>query len=92
MEKNLISHNGRSGLVTPMADIESLTEDERRLWAYIKVNDFEIKPWSTPAAADSLGLDEDTVYTALSELSKKMKGDIYIYYKDGAIRIATEHE
>jgi len=92
LEKNLISHKGRSGLVTPMADTESLTEDERRLWKYIKKHDFESHPWSTPAAADSLDLDEDTVYSGLSELSKKMKGDIYIYYKDDAIRIATEHE
>ena len=75
-----------------MADTESLTEDERRLWKYIKEHDFENHPWSTPAASDSLGLDEDTVYSGLSELSKKMKGDIYIYYKDDAIRIATEHE
>ena len=92
MEKNLISHKGRSGLVTPMVDTGSLTEDERRLWKYIKKHDFEGQPWSTPAAADSLGMDEDTVYSGLSELSKKMKGDIYIYYKDDAIRIATEHE
>ena len=75
-----------------MADIGSLTEDERRLWNYIKKHDFESHPWSTPAAADSLGMDEDTVYSGLSELSKKMKGDIYIYYKNDAIRIATEHE
>lgn len=74
-----------------MADTESLTQDEKRLWEYIKKYDFEGQPWSTPAAADSLGMDEDAVYSSLSELSKKKKGDIYIYYKDDAIRIATEH-
>jgi hypothetical protein len=75
-----------------MAETESLTKDEKRLWKYIKDHDFEGHPWSTPAAAKALDMDEDKVYSGLSDLSKKLKGDIYIYYKDDAIRIATEHE
>jgi hypothetical protein len=73
-----------------MADENELTEAERRLWEYIQKNDFEGQPWSTPAAAKKLKMKDDEVYTHLAELVKKLKGEMYIYYKKGAIRIATE--
>ena len=73
-----------------MADDNTLTEDERQVWEFIKKYDFEGTPWSTQAAAKTLELEVGTVYEALAELAKKRKGKIYIYYRDGALRIATE--
>jgi hypothetical protein len=75
-----------------MADDEPLTNDERRLWEYILKYDFEGNPWSTPEASKELRMDEEEVYKALAEVNKKVGEDMYIYYKNGAIRIATEKE
>ncbi len=73
-----------------MDDEKALTEDERRIWEFIKKYDFEGTPWSTQAAAKVLELEESVVYEGLAALTKKLKGEIYVYYKDGALRIATE--
>jgi hypothetical protein len=75
-----------------MADDEPLTDQERRLWEYIQKYDFEGNPWSTPEAAKELKMKEEDVYDALVEINKKVGDDLYIYYKDGAIRLATEWE
>jgi hypothetical protein len=75
-----------------MADEEPLTDEERRLWEYIQKYDFEGNPWSTPEAAKALKMEEEDVYKALVEVNKKVGDDLYIYYKDGAIRLATEWE
>jgi hypothetical protein len=72
-----------------MAD-EELTKDEERLWKYIQKYDFEENPWSTPDAAKELKMKEDDVYNTLSELLGKLKGKMFIYYKNGAIRIQTD--
>lgn len=77
-------------VVTHMADEEALTPVEEKLWKYVKEYDFEGNPWSTPSAAKELGMEEQEVYDALSEVVKKKKGELYMYYKDGAIRLATE--
>ena len=79
-------------MVVAMADDEPLTEDERRVWEYIRENDFEGNPWSTPEAAKKLKMSEDDIYTALAEVNKKVGDDLYIYYKAGGIRLATERE
>jgi hypothetical protein len=75
-----------------MADDEPLTKEERALWEYIQEGDFEGGPWSTPDAAKALKMSEDDVYAALAEVNKKVGDDLYIYYKNGAIRLATEWE
>jgi hypothetical protein len=75
-----------------MADDEPLTDDEARLWEYIKKNDFEGNPWSTPKASKALKMSKSDVYTALAEVNKKVGDDLYIYYMDGGIRLATERE
>ena len=69
---------------------EELTEADRKLFEYIRAGDFETRPWYTPDAAKATGLEEKQVYESLSNLSKHMKGRIYIYYKDGALRIQAE--
>ncbi len=72
-----------------MAD-EELTKDEERLWKYIRKHDFEDNPWSTPDAAKELKMKEDDVYKTLSGLLEKRKEQVYIYYKDGGIRLQTD--
>ncbi len=68
---------------------EELTDADRKLFEYIRSGDYETKPWSTPDAAGATGLSEKQVYESLSNLSKNMKGRIYIHYKDGALRIQS---
>ncbi len=69
---------------------ENLTELDKRVYQYIKLNDFETNKWSTPEAARSLGVDESEIYDSLANLSKHMKDKVWIYYKDGGLRIASE--
>ena len=70
--------------------MEDLTELDKRLYEYIKQGDFESKKWSTPEAAKALGVSEDEVYQSLSNLTKHIKDNIWIYYKDGGLRIVAE--
>ena len=69
---------------------ENLTDLERRLYEYIKTNDFQSRKWSTPDAARALNATEDDIYKALSNLSKEIKDNIWIYYEDGGIRVVAE--
>jgi hypothetical protein len=70
--------------------MENLTELDKRLYEYIKLNDFESFKWSTPDCAKSLGVEESEVYESLANLSKHLKDKVWIYYKDGGLRIAAE--
>jgi hypothetical protein len=69
---------------------DSLDELDKRLYEYIKLNDFETNKWSTYDAARSLGVEESEIYESLAKLSKLMKDKVWIYYKDGGLRIAAE--
>ena len=69
---------------------EELTEVDMRVFSYLESGDFETEKWSTPSAAEKLGLPESEIYKSLSNLTKYHKDHIYIYYKDGGLRIATE--
>jgi hypothetical protein len=75
-----------------MADDEALTNDERRMWEYIQENDFDSGPWVTPDVARDLDMDEDEVYETLSGLGKKLKAEMYIFYKDGSLHIALRDD
>lgn len=70
--------------------LENLTELDKRLYEYIKLNDFEKNKWSTPDAARSLGVEESEIYESLANLTKHIKDKIWIYYKDGGLRIVAE--
>ena len=70
--------------------LEDLTELEKRLFEYVKLNDFETNPWSTPNAARVLGVTEKEIYEALSNLTKHMKDNFQISYRDNALRVAAE--
>jgi predicted transcriptional regulator len=69
---------------------ENLSDLDRRLYEYIKLNDFETNKWSTVDAAKSLGVEESAIYDSLANLSKNLKDKVWIYYKDGGLRIAAE--
>lgn len=69
---------------------DSLNELDKRLYEYIKLNDFETNKWSTQDAARSLGVEESVIYDSLAKISKLLKDKVWIYYKDGGLRIAAE--
>ena len=60
------------------------------MYEYIKAGDYQTKKWSTPAAARSIGISEDDVYQSMSNLTKHVKDNIWIYYKDGGLRVVAE--
>ena len=70
--------------------IECVTEFDKKLFEFIKQGDYEANPWSTPKAAEKLGVKEKDIYESLCRLQKLMKGKIYMYYRNGAIRIQAE--
>jgi len=69
---------------------KDLSDNDRRLYEYIKAGDFTSNKWSTPEAARALGLTEDDVYRSLTNLAKHIKDNIWIYYEDGGIRIVAD--
>ena len=69
---------------------EDLTDTDKKLYEYIKQGDYTTKPWSTPAAAKTLGVSEDAIYQSLSNLATHIKDNIHIFYEDGAIRVCAE--
>ena len=69
---------------------ENLSELEKRLYDFIKSNDFQTKKWSTREAARILHATEDEIYKGLANLSKEIKDYIWIYYENGGIRIVAE--
>jgi prolyl-tRNA editing enzyme YbaK/EbsC (Cys-tRNA(Pro) deacylase) len=70
--------------------IKDLTAFENRLYHFIIDNDFETRPWNTLKAARELGSSEEEVYKALSELTKKVKDNIWIFYRDGSLHVVAE--
>lgn len=69
---------------------DDLTDTDKRLYEYIKDNDFESKKWNSEEAAEQLGVETEAVYRSLSNLSKHIRDSIYIHYKDGGIRVSAE--
>ena len=70
--------------------MSELTQFESRLYSYILSNDFESRPWITSRVAAAMGVSEDEVYKGLSELTKKIKDNIWIYYKAGELHVVAE--
>jgi len=69
--------------------ISDLNSKDKKVYKYLKENDFVKKPWSTKKAAQILKMEEDEVYNSLSNLAEYMKNNIHIHYKDGSIRIGA---
>ena len=70
--------------------VEDLSLLERRLYEWIKKSDFESVPWSTQRAAEAFDVSEDQIRETLASLTSKIPHNIYVHYKDGAIRVAAE--
>ena len=69
--------------------LDDLTNSDKKVYEYLKLNDFVEKPWSTKKAAKALKMKEDDVYESLSNLAEYMRNNIHIHYKDGSIRIGA---
>ena len=69
--------------------LSDLTDADKKVYEYLKANDFVEKAWSTKKAAKVLKLKEDDVYESLSNLAEYMRNNIHIHYKDGSIRIGA---
>ena len=67
--------------------LSDLTDADKKVYEYLKANDFVEKAWSTKKAAKALKMKEDDVYESLSNLAEYMRNNIHIHYKDGSIRI-----
>jgi len=70
--------------------MNDLEDFEKKLYEYIKENDFETKKWDSKETARHFGVEVDEIYTALSNMSKHIKDKIYIHYKDKGLRISAE--
>ncbi len=69
---------------------KDLTPAETRVYEYVRDNDFESMPWVTASAARDLGMTEEDVYKALSELTKKIRDNIWIHYDSGELHISAD--
>lgn len=69
--------------------LSDLTDADKKVYEYLKTNDFVEKAWSTKKAAKALKMKEDDVYESLSNLAEYMRNNIHIHYKDGSIRIGA---
>ena len=69
--------------------LSDLTDADKKVYEYLKANDFVENAWSTKKAAKALKMKEDDVYESLSNLAEYMRNNIHIHYKDGSIRIGA---
>ena len=69
--------------------LSDLTDADKKVYEYLKANDFVEKAWSTKKAAKALKMKEDDVYDSLSNLAEYMRNNIHIHYKEGSIRIGA---
>ena len=69
--------------------LSDLTDADKKVYEYLKANDFVENAWSTNKAAKALKMKEDDVYESLSNLAEYMRNNIHIHYKDGSIRIGA---
>ena len=69
--------------------LSDLNTNDKKVYEYLKLNDFVENPWSTKKAAKALKMKEDDIYESLSNLAEYMRNNIHIHYKDGSIRIGA---
>ncbi len=69
--------------------LSDLTNEDKKVYEYLKTNDFVEKAWSTKKAAKALKMKEDDIYESLSNLAEYMRNNIHIHYKEGSIRIGA---
>ena len=69
--------------------LSDLTSADKKVYEYLKANDFVEKAWSTKKASIALKMKENEVYESLSNLAEYMRNNIHIHYRDGSIRIGA---
>ena len=77
-------------LGAPTTADDPLDETDLRVLEFIKSYDFEAYPWSTAEASSQLGIPATRVFQALSKIQRFKKDEVFVYFRDGAIRIQTE--
>jgi len=70
--------------------MKDLTDLEARVYEHIRANDFSSRPWITMNEARRLGITEEALYKALSELTKKIKDNVWIYYEAGHLHVVAD--
>jgi rRNA processing protein Krr1/Pno1 len=69
--------------------LSDLTPKDKKVYEYLKANDFVERAWSTNKAAKALKMKEDDVYVSLCNLAEYMRNNIHIHYREGSIRIGA---
>ena len=69
---------------------KDLTPTEQKVYEFIRDHDFKNYPWITYESAKVLGMKEQDLYKALSELTKKIRDNIWIYYDSGELHIVAD--
>jgi hypothetical protein len=70
--------------------MKDLNDLEMKVYQYVRDHDFGNYPWVTKNAAKDLGISEEDLYLALSELTKKIRDNFWIYYDNGTLRIVAD--
>ena len=70
--------------------LSDLTPEDKKVYQYLKANDFVEKAWSTSKAAMALKMKEDDVYVSLCNIAEYMRNNIHIHYRDGSIRVGAD--
>ena len=70
--------------------LKDLTTAEQKVYEFVRDHDFQNYPWKTSESAKALGMKEEDVYKALSELTKKIRDNIWIYYDSGELHIVAD--
>lgn len=69
---------------------KDLTSDEKKVYEYVRDHDFANYPWITAHSAKVLKMTESDLYVALSELTKKIRDNFWIYYEAGELHIVAD--
>ena len=70
--------------------MKDLTAFEMKLYEFIRDSDYENHPWVTVDVARKLGTTDEKVYEALSELTKKIKDNVWIHYRAGVLHVVAD--
>lgn len=69
---------------------KDLTSLEMKVYEFVRDRDYHIRPWITSDAARELNISEEELYTAMSELSKKIRDNFWIYYDSGHLHVVAD--
>ena len=70
--------------------MKDLTDEEIRVYEFVRDSDFGSHPWVTKDIAKVLGMKEEDLYHHLSELTKKIRENFWIYYENVSLRVVAD--